>query len=485
MKTQFYGPSHGGTGIPVALLFSLFFLAAIIPLGVAAWTTGSSGHFPTEFGAAAAILATTLMYLQFLSSGRFESLSGKIGIDRTMGFHRIAGVAILAFAIVHPMSYLGGTLLDDPPAAASRLHAMLTSSRLRSGVIALASLVVLVGFASIRTRRFVRYEFWRVAHGPIAIVAGALTVHHALLAGTYSADGTLRSVWIIYAATALGAAIIAYFVRPWRMWRERWQVETANIAADGITQLVLQGPQQTKFHMRGGQFFWLSVFPHRPPFHDHPFSIASSAAFLPRLRLLVRHAGDCTNSFHSLAPGTLVAIDGPHGSFVLPSQTSAIVMVAGGVGIAPLLGMLDEAAHRGDKRPFRLLYAARSDAAFACKDELAALGRRLDLKTSYCADEAFRAPEILPGPICEDHLRRLISGLAPNDLSVMLCGPAGMMELAADTFLKLGVPMVNIHYERFDYGAGRGRIDRRRRFAALAILASLAAAGLAFSLRPA
>ena len=471
--------------MPVALLISIFFLAAIIPLGVAAWTTGSSGHFPTEFGAAAAILATTLLFLQFLSSGRFESLSGRIGIDRTMGFHRIAGIAVLTLAIVHPFSYLGDTLLNNPLAAAHQLHAMLSSPRLRSGVIALALLLFLVVFASVRTRRFVRYEFWRAAHGPIAIVGGALIVHHAILAGTYSAGGTLSSIWTIYAATALGAAIVAYFVRPWRMWREKWQVETANIVADGITQLVLQGPQRTRFNLRGGQFLWLSVFPHRPPFHDHPFSIASSAALLPKLRLLVRHAGDCTNSFHSLKPGTLVAIDGPHGSFVLPSETSATVMVAGGVGIAPLLGMLDEAAHRGDKRPFRLLYAARSEAAFASKHELSALGRRLDLKTSYCANEAFRAPDILPGPICDDHLKHLILGLAPNDLSVMLCGPPGMMEFAADTFLKLGVPMDNIHYERFDYGAGRGRIDRRRRLAALTILASLAAAGLAFSLRPA
>ncbi|MBZ0208305.1 MAG: hypothetical protein K8F92_01445 [Hyphomicrobium sp.] len=31
-----------------------------------------------------------LLYLQFLSSGRFETISGRIGIDRTMGFHRIA-----------------------------------------------------------------------------------------------------------------------------------------------------------------------------------------------------------------------------------------------------------------------------------------------------------------------------------------------------------------------------------------------------------
>ncbi len=107
------------------------------------------------------------------------------------------------------------------------------------------------------------------------------------------------------------------------------------------------------------------------------------------------------------------------------------------------------------------------------------------MKASYCADEALRAPDILPGPICDDHLRRLILDFAPHDLSVMLCGPPRHDGIGCDTFLKLGVPIDNIHYERFDYGAGRGRIDRRRRFATLTILASLAAAGLAFSLRPA
>ena len=327
--------------------------------------------------------------------------------------------------------------------------------------------------------------FGRMAHGPVALLAGGLTLYHAISAGTYSADGTLQVIWIIYALTALGAAIITYFVRPWRMWREQWQVETADIAANGVTQLVLRGPEQTKFHALGGQFLWLSVSPHRPPFHDHPFSIASSAGYLPRLRLLVRKAGDCTDFFHALVPGTPVAIDGPHGSFVLPSRTSAVVMVAGGVGIAPLFGMLEEAADRGDKRPFRLLYAARSQAAFACKEALADLGNRLDVKTTYCADEACSAPEVLRGPICADHLKGILSGLAPGDVSVMLCGPPDMMETVADAFLALGVPMINVHYERFDYGVGRGRIDRRRRFTALAILASLAAAGLAFSLRPA
>lgn len=469
--------------MPLPALVALFLLASLFPLATAAWTLESSGHFATEFGAALAILAATLLFLQFLSSGRFEALSGNIGIDRTMGFHRIAGVTLIAFAIAHPLSYVLGQFLDNPNAGVNRLLAMLSSPRLRSGVVAIALLVVLVGFASIRTRSFVRYELWRIAHGPMAVVAGALTLHHALHAGTYSADGSLRTVWLFYALLALGAAIVTYVVRPWRMWREHWWVETTNIASDGVTQLILRGPDRTTVVPRGGQFIWLTVSPHRPPFHDHPFSIASSAGFLPRLRLLVRNAGNCTDSFHSLATGTLVAIDGPHGSFFLPSATSAVVMVAGGVGIAPLLGMLEEAVERGDRRPFRLLYAARSDGAFACKRRLAELSDRLNLKVTYCADEACAVPGVIRGPICSEHLRGIVSGLALDDVSVMLCGPPSMMEMAADIYLSAGVPMGNIHYERFDYGAGGSQIDKWRRWTAIGLLAIVATSAVLFSLR--
>jgi ferredoxin-NADP reductase len=58
-----------------------------------------------------------------------------------------------------------------------------------------------------------------------------------------------------------------------------------------------------------------------------------------------------------------------------------------------------------------------------------------------------------------------------------------MMERAADTLLSLGVPMPNVHYERFDYGAGRGKIDGWRRFTALTVLMTLMVTVLAFSLR--
>jgi predicted ferric reductase len=468
--------------MPVPVLVASFLVAALLPLS-SAWVQDSSGHLPTELGAAFAILAATLLFLQFLSSGRFEALSGKIGIDRTMGFHRIAAYALVCFALAHPLSYVGLQVFENPRSALAHLGGMLASARLRSGVIALSLLLVLVGFATIRTKPYVRYELWRASHGPLAIVVGALTLHHALSAGTYSADGAVRAIWTVYALVAVGASFIVYARRPWRMWREEWRVEKANIVANGVTELVLKGPQDTTLKPRGGQFVWLTIAPHRPPFHDHPFSIASSSSLLPRLRFFVRHVGDCTNHFHGLPTGTRVAIDGPHGSFVLPDETSSIVMVAGGVGIAPLLGILEDAADRRDSREFRLLYAARSMAALAGTDELGALSSRLHLKVIYCIDEACSLPGILQGPLSTEHLKGLCSQLPLEDTSVLLCGPAPMMELTSDAFLELGTPSRNIHYERFDYGAGHGRIDKWRRFTALKTLAVALMAVIAFSVR--
>jgi hypothetical protein len=58
-----------------------------------------------------------------------------------------------------------------------------------------------------------------------------------------------------------------------------------------------------------------------------------------------------------------------------------------------------------------------------------------------------------------------------------------MMEHITDILLELRVPVTAIHYERFDYGAGRGRLDRARTRQAIALFAVLAVGMVLFSLR--
>jgi ferredoxin-NADP reductase len=227
----------------------------------------------------------------------------------------------------------------------------------------------------------------------------------------------------------------------------------------------------------------MTLAPNRPPFHDHPFSIASAASDLPRLRLVIGEAGDCTNEFGHVKPSTRVAIDGPHGSFVLPERKTPLVMIAGGVGIAPLLGMLEEAAALGDRRSFRMLYVARNPSALAGLARLRELQSRLDLLIHCVVDEGAAISDCSTGPLGKQHIAKVLKGLPAKDVTALVCGPAGMMESATDALLVEGVPARSIRYERFDYAAGKGRLDRARRREALLPFVALMVIMVIFSLR--
>jgi ferredoxin-NADP reductase len=178
-----------------------------------------------------------------------------------------------------------------------------------------------------------------------------------------------------------------------------------------------------------------------------------------------------------------VAIDGPHGGFILPSGGAHVVMIAGGVGVAPLVGILEEAADSGDARAFRLLYAGRTPGSLAGLRLIEHLSRRLDLHVVKVVDALAEPPAFEQGPIDRRHMEEILSGVPLKGTYCLICGPAGMMEIAIDALLDIGVPAKHILYERFDYAAGGSALDKRRRSQALAILAAVLAVAAAFAMR--
>ncbi|WP_244534560.1 ferredoxin reductase family protein [Hyphomicrobium sp. CS1GBMeth3] len=470
-------------GLPGAVVAVLFVVAALLPLIAALGSGIEPANTSTELATALGLTAAALLFLQFWSSGRYESISGRVGIDRTMGFHRLAACALLAFALLHPVTYLANSLFADPVATWSRLTAMMASPRLRSGSLALAGLIIIVSVAAVRTRPFVRYEVWRIGHGPLAVFVAGLVLHHATTTGTYSAETPLRHILIIFAGGALAAILSVYVVRPWRMWREDWHVGQVRRIGTRAIEMILHGPATTRLRFRAGQFIWMTLAPHRPPFHDHPFSIASAPAELPRLRLVINEVGDCTRTFERIAPGTRVAIDGPHGSFMVPPDKAPVILISGGAGIAPLLGMIEEAAAIGDRRPYRLLFAAREQGGLIYLDRLRELQLKVDLSIHCLVDAGQREDQIGKGPLQPNHVRDFVDGVDPQGAVALVCGPPRMMEVATDALLGAGVPENSVLYERFDFGAGKGRLDKARRNQELLVFLVIVVAMTAFSLR--
>ena len=172
------------------------------------------------FGAGLGVAGLVAMVVQFLTSGRFRRVSGGMGIDRIMAFHKIAAWwVVLAFAL-HPMAYVLPTFLDDPARGVERLVAYHLLPTYRSGVIALSALLLLVtaGVA----RDLFRYEVWRGSHVILALMALGGGLHHALTAGRLSAIGPLHLFWWGAAGVSVLAMVVLYGWRWIRLHRHPW-----------------------------------------------------------------------------------------------------------------------------------------------------------------------------------------------------------------------------------------------------------------------
>src|SRR5439155_3399798 len=111
-----------------------------------------------------------------------------------------------------------------------------------------------------------------------------------------------------------------------------------------------------------------------------PYSLAAAPADARRddcLELLVGVDESGAPGTHlSLAPGRVVDVEGPLGSFTFPADPveRRFVFIAGGTGIAPLRAMLHHALTipRGQ---IGLFYSARTPDEFAYEEEFRALAR--------------------------------------------------------------------------------------------------------------
>ena len=138
-------------------------------------------------------------------------------------------------------------------------------------------------------------------------------------------------------------------------------------------------------------------------------------------------------AMHALAIGDSLEAEGPANEFALADTAREHLLIAGGIGITPILCMARALAARG--APMQLHYAARSPARMAYRDEAAALPGA----TLYCdeGDPARGMPldTILGEPGEARHL--------------YVCGPRGLIAGVLERAEAHGWPAAQVHYESF------------------------------------
>jgi ferredoxin-NADP reductase len=131
--------------------------------------------------------------------------------------------------------------------------------------------------------------------------------------------------------------------------------------------------------------------------------------------------------------GSHLEISEPVNLFALAHKARKHIFIAGGIGITPMLAMLDFC--KKAKASCELHYAVRSDEAGAfCRD---------------LADEADHGVHVYRSNRGERIPLAAILGNQPLGTHVYICGPQRMIDWALDVTKHEGWPEENVHYERF------------------------------------
>ncbi|TVR98958.1 MAG: hypothetical protein EA406_05170 [Rhodospirillales bacterium] len=439
-------------GLAPWLLIGLYVVIGLAPLAIT-WLRGHPRQgLAHDLSSGLVMVGFAMMLMQFLLSGRFRDITGRVGADITILFHQLIAWTILAFVLLHPFLYAVPGLWPDPAQAVATLRGMFGSDALRSGGIAWWLLILLVPMAMWRDRLPIRYEIWRLSHGLGAAVIALAGLHHTLTVGTYSADPWLAGFWVVLAGLAVASLVHVYVLKPLRQFRHPYRLVSNREVADRIWEIQVEAERRPAINFAAGQFIWLNLG--HSPFRlvEHPFSLSSTPADRPRLAVTVRESGDFTNRIGEIPVGTRAYVDGPYGTFTLARRrASGLAFFAGGVGLGPIIGLLRELVQEQYRGPVHLLYGNRVETQILYRDELEAMGKTLDFRLQLILSEP---PEGWRGPAGEltpEVIDACLDGRFPKDWLYFVCGPVPMMESVEATLLARGVPARRIVSERFKY----------------------------------
>ncbi len=158
-----------------------------------------------------------------------------------------------------------------------------------------------------------------------------------------------------------------------------------------------------------------------------------------------------------LSLGDAVELRGPAGGWFIwrPSDPGAVLLVAGGSGIVPLMAMVRARRAAGSTAPFRIVYSVRSPQDRYYPAELDRLSHEADgpelayvYTRTAAADSDRPAARISAADLSAP-------GWSPDqEPTCFVCGPTGFVELVAALLVSLGHDPRRIKTERFGSSGG-------------------------------
>lgn len=228
-----------------------------------------------------------------------------------------------------------------------------------------------------------------------------------------------------------------------RIFQETPQVRTFRLADPAGGRL--------PFTYLPGQFLTLTVTPDGRAI-KRSYTIASSPTHRDYCEITVRHEnlGAVSGFLHErVKEGDRLQVTAPSGRFTFAGQDGdSIVLIAGGVGVTPMMSVIRYLTDRSWPGEIFLVYGCKADDDVIYREELEYLARRYpNLHVRLVAERSAPGWPHATGRISGQLLADTVPGLAGRH--VHLCGPPPMMDAVKQILSGLGVPAAQVETEVF------------------------------------
>jgi nitric oxide dioxygenase len=164
-------------------------------------------------------------------------------------------------------------------------------------------------------------------------------------------------------------------------------------------------------------------------------------------------AGIVSNYLHDhVNEGDILPISAPAGDFVLNMNSdSPVVLLSGGVGLTPMVSMLNTLVEQQPGRPVTFIHAALNSKTHAMKGHVASIAAVNDQVKSYVLYSEPTDEDRASGQFDREGYVDLawLQTVADPQAEFYFCGPVPFMKAVYRALIEWGVPQERIHYEFF------------------------------------
>ncbi|MCL4673541.1 MAG: NO-inducible flavohemoprotein [Sphingomonadaceae bacterium] len=241
----------------------------------------------------------------------------------------------------------------------------------------------------------------------------------------------------------------------WNGWRD-FAVDEVTQESSVITSFVLRpvdgGPVMAH---KPGQYltFWFEIPGHPPVKRNYSISSAANGETY-RISVKREEQGLASGWLHDNAKvGTVLKVAAPAGEFFLSgSPERPVVLLSGGVGLTPMVAMLEALVAGGAVVPIHYVHGTHDRETHAMRGHIRALAESneavqvVDFHQTPLADEVEGLDYDHAGIITDEWL---VSNTPVAQADFYICGPRPFLRHAVSALSLAGVPSDRIHYEFF------------------------------------